>query len=377
MMTEKEVGEIRRRFRDERCGIGSIRGCYVNELGHIVSQFNQPLSMLTQDERDMFLGVLRKTLSGKLGRNLLSMEFETAQVAYGEEHKLLMDLRESALKDDQAVEEFFRRASESLEMEGGYLILLVHDAYDVPYRSRGGHRQDDASEEVYRYILCSICPIQETKPALSYYMRENEFHNRQMNHLVSAPAFGFLFPAFDDRSTNLYGALYYTRDTAHSQDAFWERIFRGQAPMPAAAQRETFQAILGESLEGEGSYEVVEAVHQQLREMVAAHKESHEPEPLALTQGEMGGVLRSCGVSAPCAEEFSRRFGESFGQEGKVSPGNLIDPKLVEVTTPDVTVRVSADRDDLVTTRVIDGVKYILIRAEDGVQVNGVDVAIT
>ena len=166
-MNEKEIGEIRRRFKDDRNAIGSIRGCYVNELKHIVSQFNQPLSMLSEDERDMFLGVLRKTLSGKLGKNLLPMEFETQQVAYGEEHKLLMTVRDSALKDDAAVEELFRRIVETVELEGSYLILLIQDSYDVPYRGKDGSRQDDGGNEVYRYIMCSICPVKETKPALS------------------------------------------------------------------------------------------------------------------------------------------------------------------------------------------------------------------
>ena len=132
-MNEKEIGEIRRRFKDERNAIGSIRGCYVNELKHIVSQFNQPLSMLSEDEREMFLGVLRK--------NLLPMEFETQQVAYGEEHKLLMTVRDSALKDDAAVEELFRRIVETVELEGSYLIMLVQDSYDVPYRGKDGSRQ--------------------------------------------------------------------------------------------------------------------------------------------------------------------------------------------------------------------------------------------
>lgn len=375
-MNEKEIGEIRRRFKDDRNAIGSIRGCYVNELKHIVSQFNQPLSMLSEDERDMFLGVLRKTLSGKLGKNLLPMEFETQQVAYGEEHKLLMTVRDSALKDDAAVEELFRRIVETVELEDSYLIMLVQDSYDVPYRGKDGSRQDDGGNEVYRYIMCSICPVKETKPALSYYMRENEFHNRQMNHLVSPPALGFLFPAFDERSTNLYGALFYTKDTKASQEAMWSELFRCQPPMPAQAQKETFQTIFSEALEGQGSYEVVEGVHQQLREMMEVHKESHEPEPLTLNHGEMAGVLRSCGVPAHCAEEFGRKFQEAFGEETAINPANVIQPKQVEVAAADVTVRLPAEQSDLVSTRVIDGVKYILIRAQDGVQVNGVDIAI-
>lgn len=376
-MNEREVGELRRRFKPERNSFSHIRGCYVNELGHMVSQFDQSLAMLSADEAELFLSVLRKTLSGTLGKNLVDITFETQQVAYGQEHRLLMDLRDSGLKDDGAVQTFFDKVIQSAGMEGGYLILLVQDAYDVPYRSKDGSRQDDASEEVYRYILCAICPVTETKPALSYYMRENEFHNRQMNHLVGAPELGFLFPAFDDRRTNLYNALCYSRDPSAGHEAFIDAVFKSGAPMPAAVQKEQFGTILGESLEEDCSLDVVQAVHGQLREMIAAHKESKEKEPLRLSKGAVKGVLRSCGVSGEHAEIFEQKYDETFGKETEVSPGNIIDVRQMEVKTPDVTIHVAPDKGGLIGTRVINGVKYIMIRADDGVEVNGVEVRIT
>lgn len=375
-MNEREVGEIRRRFKPERNSFSHIRGCYVNELGHIVSQFDQSLAMMSQDETELFLSVLRKTLSGGLGRNLVDIEFETQQVAYGENHRLLMDLRNSGLKDSAAVQTFFEKVAAAVKLEDcSYLILLVHDTYDVPYRTRGGDKQEDASDQVYSYILCSICPITETKPALSYYMRENEFHNRQMNQLVSAPEMGFLFPAFDDRATNLYNALCYTRDPSQSHQEFVDAVFGAEAPMPATAQQENFRTVLGEALEEDCSYEVVQAVHDQLREMIAVHKENKEKEPLKLSRGAATGVLRSCGVSAEKAEVFERKFGQTFGEETALSARNL-EVKQTELRTPDVVIHVNPDRGDLVKTKVIDGRKYILICADDGVEVNGVEIKI-
>ena len=375
-MNEREVGEIRRRFKPERNSFSHIRGCYVNELGHIVSQFDQSLAMMSQDETELFLSVLRKTLSGGLGRNLVDIEFETQQVAYGENHRLLMDLRNSGLKDSAAVQTFFEKVAAAVKLEDcSYLILLVHDTYDVPYRTKGGDKQEDASDQVYSYILCSICPITETKPALSYYMRENEFHNRQMNQLVSAPEMGFLFPAFDDRATNLYNALCYTRDPSQSHQEFVDAVFGAEAPMPATAQQENFRTVLGEALEEDCSYEVVQAVHDQLREMIAVHKENKEKEPLKLSRGAATGVLRSCGVSAEKAEVFERKFGQTFGEETALSARNL-EVKQTELRTPDVVIHVNPDRGDLVKTKVIDGRKYILICADDGVEVNGVEIKI-
>jgi len=375
-MNEREVGEIRRRFKPERNSFSHIRGCYVNELGHIVSQFDQSLAMMSQDETELFLSVLRKTLSGGLGKNLMDIEFETQQVAYGEQHRLLMDLRNSGLKDNAAVQTFFEKVAGAVKLEDcSYLILLVHDTYDVPYRTKGGDRQDDAGDQVYSYILCSICPITETKPALSYYMRENEFHNRQMNQLVSAPEMGFLFPAFDDWATNLYNALCYTKDPSQNHQEFIDAVFGAEAPMPATAQKENFRTVLGEALEEDCSYEVVQAVHDQLREMIAVHKENKEKTPLKLSKGAATGVLRSCGVSAEKAEVFERKFDQTFGEETEISARNL-EVRQTELRTPDVVIHVNPDRGDLIKTKVIDGRKYILICADDGVEVNGVDIKI-
>ena len=292
-MNEKEVGELRRRLRPEKNSITHIRGCYVNEMGESVAQFDQSLALMTQEETETLLALLRRTLSGTLGKNLLDLSFETRQVVEGEEHRRLMRLRDTALQDEEAVEEFFQLVRQSLTLEGNYLILLVYDRYDVPYRAKDGERQEDAAAEVYSYLLCSICPVKQTKPALSYHVRENEFHNRRADWLVSPPELGFLFPAFDDRSTNLYNALYYTRDSGEYHPELVEAVFRREAPLPAAAQKETFQTLLSDTLADECSCEVVQAVHDQLCELVEEHRD--------VSQGELALGFRTGGLT--CWEE--------------------------------------------------------------------------
>ena len=374
-MNEKEVGELRRRFKADKCAITHVRGCYVNEKREIVSQFDQSLALMGEEESDKLLSILRRTLSGGIDRNLIDVSFATSQVAEGEEHKLLMALRDSALQDEEAVQAFFQKAIGSLDLEGSYLILLAHDRYDVPYRAKDGEPQKDASQEVYSYILCSVCPVKQTKPALSFYVRENRFYNRQVDWLVSPPEVGFLFPAFDDRSTNLYDALYYNRDVGENHPDFAQAVFSSPIPMPAETQKATFQAILGETLEEECSYEVVQAVHDQLRELVEEHKENKE-EPLMVSKGAVKCVLLSCGVSESHVSAFDSRYDDSFGADTRLSPRNLVDARQVQLSMPDVTIKVSPAYSALVETRTIDGKKYVLIPAEGEVEVNGVPIHI-
>lgn len=375
-MHEKEIAELRRRYKPDKSNISHIRGCYVNETGEIVSEFNQSLALTAQEETEKLLAILKKSLSGTLGKNLIDISFETKQVVDGEEHALLMALRDSKLGDDEAVQALYRRILNSVMIEGSYMILLAHDTYDVPFRSRDGERMEDASTDVFSYILCAICPVKLTKPALSYYVYENEFHSLQTDWIVSSPEIGFMFPAFDDRCSNIYGALYYTRDITKNQSDFVDALFRAPLPMPAAAQKDAFEAILGEALAEDCSCEVVQAVHEHLCERIEEHKANHEEEPLVVTKEEVKTVLDACGVPETRVAAFGRKYDEEFGEEAALSPRNLVDTAKLEVRTPDVVIRVSPERGDLVETRVIDGVKYILIRADEGVEVNGVDVNI-
>ncbi len=369
--------EFRRRFRADKSSISRVRGCYVNEKREIISQFDQSLGILGQTESEQLLSTLRKTLSGTLGKNLLDIPFDTRQVVEGDQHKLLMALRNSALRDEEAVSAFYQRVIQSLDLEGNYLILLVQDDYDVPYRSKDGERQDDASSEVFRYILCSICPVKQTKEALSYYVYENAFHSISADWVVSAPEMGFLFPSFDERSTNLYDALYYCKDTSQTHPDFVEAVFHAPAPMPAAEQMETFQTLLEDTLSDECRYQVVQSVHGQLREMIEEHKANKVEDPLVVDKGTVRRVLEHSGVSEEHVEAFEERYDDAFGADADLSPRNLVDTKQLEITTPDVTIKVSPDRGDLVETRLIDGARYILIRAEEGVAVNGVPIQIS
>ena len=376
-MNEREVAELRRRFRQDRSGISHIRGCYVNENREIVSQFDQSLGVLTQEENEKLLTLLRRTLTGAWGKNLLDITFATQQVVHGLEHKRLMDLRASQLGDEEAVQSLFRDMIRTLDLEGNYMILLAHDAYDVPYRGKDGEEQEDASSEVFSYLVCAVCPVKLTKPALSYHVQEGEFHTRTADWVVSPPELGFLFPAFDDRSANIYDALYYSRDVGNVHEDLIGAVFSAPAPMPAAAQQESFHGVLGEALEEECCLPVVQAVHDQLCGLMEDHKESRDPEPLTIGKGEVRQALAANGVSQEHIRAFEQHYDAAFGPDAQLSPRNLVDPKKIELKTADVTIKVSPDRGDLIQTRIINGVKYILVRVEEGVEVNGVPVQIT
>ena len=210
-MKKKEIAEIRKRFRIDRNAITRIRGCYVNGEKTILSTFDRTFGSIPEDERFKYLALLSKTLSGSQGKNLLDIEFSTDTVMNSDQHKLLMLLREGKLSDSETAEVFFRNMIDSVSFEGNILILLIHETYDVPFKGKDNLVLKDGSEEVFNYILCSVCPVTLSKSALSYFADENAFHDREQDWQVEMPELGFMFPAFDDRSTNIYNALYYIK----------------------------------------------------------------------------------------------------------------------------------------------------------------------
>ena len=375
-MNRKEIAEIRRRFNPDKNAISRVRGCYVNDKREVVSTFDRALMSFPQEEQEKYLAIFKRTLAGVPGRNLIDIEFRPDQVMDDEAHQLLMGLRNTALSVDVGVEQLCRRIIDNLQMEGNYLILMMHDAYDVPFRHADENKADVISEEVFNYILVSICPVKLTKPALSYFSEDNAFHSRDLDWVVAGPELGFMFPTFDDRATNIYSALYFTRDAADVHDEFIDAVFHCDAPMPAAEQREVFQAVLEDALDDELSLEVVQTVHEQLRDMIETHDQDKTAEPLVVSKREVAGMLEACGVPDEKLAAFEEKYDTEFGQGISLSAVNIAEPKKFEVRTPDVVVQVNPERSDLIETRVIDGFKYILIRAEEGVEVNGVSINI-
>ena len=375
-MIDKEIGEIRRHLRRERSNITAIYGCYVNENKEIISQFRQSTGMMPENESDKYFALLRRTLSGSIGKNLIDITFKTSQVAGSPEHQLLMDLKKTQLKDDELREALCKKIIENVDIEGNYLILLACDNYDVPFKSKDDTFQKDQSEETFTYLLCAICPVKQTKANLHYVAEEKIFHDGAMNQTVSAPVLGFLFPAFDNRSTNIYNALYYTKNTKESQDALVEAVFNTPIPKPAAQQKQSFEALLTTSLGDECDLNVVQTVHEQISQRIEMHKEAKVAEPLMISKEDVKEVLSSCGISDANMAKFSVDYDEVFGFEADLHPKNIIDSKKFEIQTPDVVIKVDPARSDLIETRIIGGVKYIMICADENVEVNGVNIHI-
>lgn len=371
-MNKKEISELSRRFKPEKANIGRVYGCYVNSSKEVISYIDESVALMPQEEAQQYLAILKKTLSGSLGRNLTDIVFSTEQVAGSEEHKLLMELRDDRADARQS---FFQKVIDSLDMgDNNYLILCANDVYDVPYRGHGDvdkSAQEYASgesDQVYRYFVCAVCPVKDGKLELGYFVGENEFHNCLAKQIVGAPELGFLFPAFDNRTTNIYNALFYSRKPDEMHYEFIEGIFHTDLAMTPAEQREAFESILSDSVDC--SMDTIRSVHEQLSAKVAEHAESKDEEPLTVSCGDIISILADCGVNEDQLSAFQRSFTERFGKV-LLNPENIVDTRHFEVKAGDVTITVSPEQSFLIETREVNGRKYIMIPADGGAELNG------
>ena len=371
-MTEKELREIKRRFRPERANISKIVGCFVNGNKQIIARISQPLGLEESAVSEMLLKTMKKALSGSLGTNLTQFDFSTKEVTDSAPHNLLMEMRKSGLKDRDALERFYSSVIEAVSFEGNYVILLANDIYDVPSR----HSDDEgfSSDTQFSYFVCAICPLKETPEALSFREADSLFHSATAMSLLASPEMGFMFPCFDDRAANIYGALYYTRSIAEGYPEFCEKVFGKSSPMPPKIQKATFSEILSETVSDECDINLVRSVHAQVAEMIESHKESNDPEPLLITKPIAKTLLENCGVSEEKIEKFGESFDENFGKNATLTPKNILSTKKYELEMPEVKVKVSPEHRDLVSTQTINGEKYLMIRITGAVEVNGITI---
>lgn len=371
-MTKQEISEIKKLLTPKNCSITRICGCYVDGEKNKKTELRQAFLALPEEEMFKYFEILRKALSGTIGKNLLTLEFPLKSEEEGGTQEFLMRLKESKLKDDLLLEQFYDKIIENYEFVGNYLILVIHDVYDVPGKTTDGIEMEDASDEIYEYLLTCICPVELSKPGLSYDAAENTFRNRVRDWVVGLPDTGFLFPAFTDRSSDIHSTLYYSKDPEDLKEGFAEQLLGCPLPLSAGGQMETFHTLIEETLGEDCDIEVVKNIHDKLTEMAEEHKE--EPEPLVLAKNEVKTILADSGVSNKRLEAFDRHYDETAGESTALLANNVMNTRTFEVKTPDVVIKVSPDRTDLIETRNINGRECIVIALDGGVMVNGITV---
>ena len=371
-MNKKEIAEIKKQLTPDRCTITRISGCYVDADKTIKTRLNQAFLSLSEEEMYKYFDLIRKSLSGSIGRNLLVMDFPTEAEQEGGTQEFLLELKRSRLEDEELLDEFYTRMIENYDYAENYYIILAHAVYDIPGKSTDGLEMFDASDEIYEHLFCSICPVNLTKAGLCYNAETNNIEDRIRDWLVEMPDVGFLFPLFRDRSTDIHGILYYTRRPEKMHADFAEQLLGCRMPLSPVSQKESFQTLVEETLAETCSFDTAVTLHGKLNDLITDSKD--EPDPVVLTKSEVRRLLEDSGAENEHMESFDERYDSITGEDTSLVAANITNTRKLEVKTAEISVTVPPEQAPLLETRVIDGRKYLLVPLDQEVEVNGIHV---
>ncbi len=330
-MRKKDILELKKRFKKDHCTFTKMCGCYVNGEKNILLKFRETFLNLEEDDYFKYLEIAKKVLSGTIGNNILELNFELNEEHINEKQLSFMKLKNSGLKDDALVNEFFNSIIENYDYTGNFLILIFHDAYDVITKTKDNIKLDE-SEEVYEYILCAICPVELSKAGLRYFEQENEIKSRVRDWVVEAPSNGFVFPAFINRSSDVNSVMYYTKNAKDTHPELMEDVLGCPAKQTNTEQKEVFNDIIRDALgpdEKKSDHffmEIQESLNNKIEEHNSIYEESEVP--IVLTNDVVQEILSVSGVPEDVTTKIEKSYTESFGDTPPVAD-ILIDNKAL------------------------------------------------
>ena len=374
----KEIREIRRRLRHEHNCVTRIYGCYVNSEKNIIAHLEESVGLLKTEESMKYFDIFKKTLGGKPGKTLLDLEFSRTQES-GDAYQLLLSLWEDRLANVKERDQLCRAIIDQLSMEGNYVILMMLDDYDVKTLDEED-TEGFKSTDTFTYMICAVCPVKNGKAELGYMDDEKRFLDASINQMIDQPSLGFLFPSFNDRSTDIHHALVFSHKTDENYEPFITAVFgsSSEIPLTGEEQKVKFDSILANTLKKECTFEVVQTMHEALAERVACHKEAKIPDPLAVMPEELGNILRNAGAGRDAVDDFEEEVG-SLVIEGAESSGiqvnNITDEAKMVIETEGVKIIVKPEMFAAVEAKEsASGSKEIVIRINGGCKINGVEV---
>lgn len=330
-MNKKEVLELKRRFKKEAATFTRVSGCYVDGNHNKVCKFGNTFLNLEEDEFYKYLEIANKALSGTIGNNLLELKFPIEEEEVGGRQHILMALRASKLEDENLLDTFYDLVIDTYDHAGNYLIVLFHDAYDVMTRTKDNNNLDE-SEEVYEYLICAICPVDLSKPGLGFLEDEHRIGPRVRDWVVGAVDTAFLFPAFNDRSTDIHSTLFYTKNTKEPHSEFMANGLGCGIERTATEQKMAFHSIVRNVLgaEDEHTDDVLLDLQQNLSDMIDEYAETHDDDEdvFLLDKEVVTKLLADSEISEEKAAKIEKSVDEAFGEKPPAAE-NVIDSKAL------------------------------------------------
>ena len=371
-MDKKGIAEIKKCFKKEDCRIDRMVSCFLNEEGEIISRFSDSFYALEDKELFKYCELFKQSLSGKIGRNLYTLAFPLEEEAEGGKQNTLYKLLQSELKDENLYNAFFESVRQDYPIPGKHLLLLAHGVYDIPSKTSDGLTLEDASEQVYSFILFALCPVSLLKEGLCFDKQSDSFVSRSEDFVVQKPEISFLYPAFHDRSSDIHELLYRCKKREDSLDTLPEVLFGTSLPMGEKQQKNCFSKLVEEILQEDCTFENVRLLQEELAEL--QNKENEEEREQSLPKNQVKALLEKAGASEEQLLNFSSLYDEELGDKNeKLFLENLADNTL-RLDSENLHLRIKNEVSAILESRIIDGKEYLLLPISDNLECNGISI---
>lgn len=335
ILKNKDILELKRRFKKESCTITRMCGCYVDADRNKVVKLDENFLNLADEEFFKYLEIAKKALSGTIGNNLLGLKFDKSEQAE-EKQRFLLGLRESGLRNPELLEHLYDLIIDNYDYVGNYLILVFCDAYDVMTKTSDNLKLDE-SEEVFSYLLCAICPVNLSKPGLGYRKEENRIGARIQDWVVGMPDAGFMFPSFVERSSDIHTLTYYVRDARDSHAEFIENALGCNSRRTATEEKQAFHSIIKTAIApiASDTDQLLIDIQESLRDIAEENDSAMEelivvePEDFTLNNDIIRDVLSKKDIPDAAVAMIQESFAQEFGDKPPIVK-NLVDEKAIE-----------------------------------------------
>lgn len=374
-MNKKETSEIKKNFSDKSGYfiMEKVLTGFVDAEKNIRCQKISSCLTMSVEEHDVYDETLKKVLNTNVGKSFIEYEFPNEAYDEGKAQDILYKLLKSELKDEEAAENFLQHIADNIAYAGPFAVITAYCSYTVRSKNKNDEFAED--DEIYRYLLTAICPVNTRNDGFVFDSEENEISKKINNELVisKSPSDGFLYPVFSNRSTDVNHVMYYTKSKSEPNVSIVEDVLGCSFVMSADSEKVSFQNILKGVVGDDLDYMLIKTVNEKIQEVVEENK--NETDRTVIDNTKLKTILGDSGVPEERLQMLEPVYEKNCG-DVPLTASNLVDPKTV-LTSDGITVNIKACAADKVRTSVVDGRRCLLIDIDDPtIEINGLSVAL-
>lgn len=379
-MNKKEIGEIRKNLKSESgfMSIGKVVSVYVKGCEDRIDVEDSILYMNTthynlmqSDLSELILKKLCKVLTGKIGKSLLEFKINDPD-------SILMDTLYGRFETEDNVKNYIYHIIKNTEFISPYVIFAAHCTYSVIHKGEDVYEPDTSDPDAvidtsnYNFIITCICPVEIQNNGLICTTEPSIESETEFLRVISEPVHGWIYPAFNDRTSDTDCVLYSAKNVKTVSPSLIENVLGGEFFQKATEQKDTFVNVLTKSIGDILDYDTVEQINDSFINIL--EQSSYETEPVTVNKNDIVTILDNIGCDKEHQEYFKKVWTNNFEENANLNVNALVDDKSTLTAGSFKITYQNFDSERVKITKDSSGKHIITIDIDDDVSINGIKV---